>query len=193
MAPTRSNLKLHHKVFSKKSKDEAISENIIKDTGIPLINKFVSPVVNLPILAAGNVQNSKNITEGNNYIKAIQDILITASFPMVKLWDSILKNDENLDAEQVVNLVQQSLCAVGSDFQSLNTYRRNRFQGCLTKEFRSLADYQPSKSEPTLSPSLFGSNLEEQIKSKLDSSTISRTVISREIPRFRANPYQNQN
>ena len=112
---------------------------------------------------------------------------------MVKLWDSILKNDENLDAEQVVNLIQQSLCTVGSDFQSLNTYCRKRFQGCLTKEFRSLADDQPSKSEPTLSPSLFGSNLEEQIKSKLDSSTISRKVISREIPRFRANTYQNQN
>ena len=68
--------------FSKKSKDEAIRENIIKDTGIPLINNFVSPVVN-PNLAAGKVQNSKNIAEGHNYIKAIQDI--TASFPVVKI------------------------------------------------------------------------------------------------------------
>ena len=115
-------------------------------------------------------------------------MLITASFPMIKLWDSILKNYENLDAEQVVNLVQQSLCAVGSVFQSLNTHRRKHFQACLTKEFRSLADEQPNKSEPALSPWLFGSNLEEQIKSKLDSLTISR-----EIPRFRASPYQNQN
>ena len=81
-------------------------------------------------MAADKVQNSKNITEGDNYIKAIQDILITASFPMVKLWDSILKNDENLDAEQVVDLVQQSLCAIGSAFQSLNTHRQKRFQGC---------------------------------------------------------------
>ena len=79
-------------------------------------------MVNQAILAADKVQNSKNITEGDNYIKAIQDILITASFPMVKLWDSILENDENLDAEQVVNLVQQSLCAIGSAFQSLNTH-----------------------------------------------------------------------
>ena len=87
------------KVFSKKSKDEAIHENIIfKDTGIPLINNFVSPVVNPPILVADKVQNSKSITEGDNYINAIQDILITVSFPMVKLWNSILKN-ENLDAE----------------------------------------------------------------------------------------------
>ena len=112
---------------------------------------------------------------------------------MVKLWDSILKNDENLDAEQVVNLVQQSLRAIGSAFQSLNTHHRKRFQGCFTKEFRSLADNQPNKSEPTLSSWLFGSNLEEQIKSKVDSSTIFRKVISREIPRFRANPFQNKN
>ena len=91
----------------------------MKDTGIPLINNFVSPAVNPPNLAADKVQNSKNTTDGDNYIKAIQDILITASFPMVKLWDSILKNDEHLDAEQVVNLVQQSLCAIGSVFQSL--------------------------------------------------------------------------
>ena len=72
------------KFFSKKSKDEAICENIIKDTGIPLINNFVSPAVNPPILHADKVQNSKNITERDNYIKAIQDILITASFPVVK-------------------------------------------------------------------------------------------------------------
>ena len=117
------------KFFSKKSKDEAIRENITKDTGIPLVNNFVSPVVNPPILTADKVQNSKNITEGDNYIKAIQDILITVSFPMVKLWDSILKNDENLDAEQVVNLVQQSLCAIGSAFQSLNTHCRKTVPG----------------------------------------------------------------
>ena len=136
------------KFFSKKSKDEAIRENIIKDTGIPLINNFVSPAVNPPILAADKVQNSKNITEGDNYIKAIQDMLIiTASFPMVKLWDSILKNDENLDAEQVINLVQQSLCAIGSAFRSLKNHRRKRFQACLTKEFRSLADDEPNKSD----------------------------------------------
>ena len=109
-------------------------------------------------------------------------MLITASFPMIKLWDSILKNNENLDAEQVVNLVQQSLCAAGSAFQSLNTHHKKRFQGFLTKEFRSLADEQPNKSELTLSPWLYGLNLEEQIKSKLGSSTISRKVICREIP-----------
>ena len=107
--------------------------------------------------------------------------------------NNVLKNNENLDAEQVVNLVQQSLCAVGSAFQSLNTHHRKCFQGCLTKEFRSLAEEQLNKSEPTLSLWLFGSNLEEQIKSKLNFSTISKKVISREIPRFRANRYQNQN
>ena len=85
---------------------------------------------------------------------------------MIKLWDSILKNNENLGAEQVANLVQQSLSA----FQLLNTHRRKHFQGCLAKKFRSLAHKQPNKSGPALSPWLFGSNLEEQIKSKLDSS-----------------------
>ena len=78
-----------------------------------------------------------------------------------------MKNDENLDAGQVVNLVQQSLCAIGSAFQSLDTHCHKRFQGCLTKEFRSLADNQPNKSKTTLSPWLFGSNLEEQVKSKV--------------------------
>ena len=55
-----------------------------------IMDNFVSPVVNPPILAAGKVQNSKNITEGDSYIKAM---LITASFSMIKLWNSILKND----------------------------------------------------------------------------------------------------
>ena len=77
--------------FSKKSKDEAIHENIINNTGIPLINNFVSPAVKPPILAANKDQNSKNITEGDNNIKAVQNMLITAYFPMIKLWDSVLK------------------------------------------------------------------------------------------------------
>ena len=59
---------------------------------------------------------------------------------MIKLWVNILKNYENLDAEQVVNLVLQFLCAVGSAFQSLCTDHRKHFQGCLTKEFKPLAD-----------------------------------------------------
>ena len=99
-----------------------------------------------------------------------------------------MKNDENLDVEQVVNLAQQSLCALGSAFQSLNTHCQKWFQGCLTEEFRTLADDRPNKSETTLFPWLFGSNLEEQIKSKADSATIFR-----KIPRFRTNPFQNQN
>ena len=147
------------------------------------------------LLEAGRDQ--QDVWSGSNsgdYSSRIDSwqMLITASFSMVKLWDSILKNSENL--EQVINLVQQSL---GNRFclpmQFLNTHCRKQFQGCLTKEFRSLADNEPNKSETTLSPWLFGSNLEEQIKSKVDSSTISRKVISREIPRFRTNPFQNQN
>ena len=81
-----------------------------------MINNFVSPAVNPLILAADKVQNSKNFTKGDNYIKAVQNMLITASFPMIKLWDSILKKDENLDAEQNVNLAQRSLCAEGRYF-----------------------------------------------------------------------------
>ena len=40
LATTQSVLKLHQKVFSKKSKDKAVHEIIIKDTGILLINNF---------------------------------------------------------------------------------------------------------------------------------------------------------
>ena len=47
------------KFFTKKSNDETIHENIIKDTGISLISNFVSPAVNPPILSADRVQNSK--------------------------------------------------------------------------------------------------------------------------------------
>ena len=98
---------------------------------------------------------------------------------MIKLWESIMKNDENLNAEEVANLVQQSLCAVGSAFQSLNTHHRKRFQGCLTKEFRSLADKQPNKSEPAQSPWLFGSNLERK---SVDSEPIHIKIIIKIFP-----------
>ena len=51
-----------------------------------------------------------------------------------------------------------------SEFK-LNTHRRRRFKGCLTKEFSSLAD---SDSDEGLLPFLFGSNLAEKIKSQRD-------------------------
>ena len=61
------------KVFSKTSKYGAIHEDSAKYTIILYL------------------QWSNNVTEGDNFIKAIQDIPITASFPIIKLWDNILK------------------------------------------------------------------------------------------------------
>ena len=108
-------------------------------------------------------------------------MLITAPFPMIKLWDSILERDENLDAKQVEFSLTVSLCS---------RFCSSIFKHPLQKRFPgvfNLVDKQPNKSELALSPWLFGSNLEEQIKRKLHSSTISR-----EIPKLRASQYKNQ-
>ena len=50
------------------------------------------------------------------------------------------EEDFEFEAEELLKDIQQSLCAIGSSFQGLNTHRRRRFKGCLAKEFPSLAD-----------------------------------------------------
>ena len=60
--------------FSARSQKMKLFLRMLSETQVfPLINNFASPAVNPPILAADKVQNSKNVTEGDNYIKAIQD------------------------------------------------------------------------------------------------------------------------
>ena len=48
-------------------------------------------------------------------------------------------------------------------------------EGCLAKEFSSLAD---SDSDEGLSPFLFGSNLAEKIKSQTEINSLSRKIVA---------------
>ena len=70
----------------------------------------------------------------------MQEFILSASFALVKLWQSIISSDEDLQAEEVLHRVQQSLFCMGSDFAGLNVHRKKRFKSVLTKEFSTLAD-----------------------------------------------------
>ena len=103
-------------------------------------------------------------------------MLMSASYPLLQLWNKIISQEEDFEfeAEELLKDIQQSLCAIGSSFQSLNTHRRRRFKGCLAKEFSSLAD---SDSDEGPSPFLFGSNLAEKIKSQTEINSLSRKIV----------------
>ena len=91
--------------------------------------------------------------EGNKHVANVQQMLMSVSYPLPKLWSKIISQEEDFEfeAEELLKDIQQSLCAIGSSFQSLDTHRRRRFKGCLAKEFSSSAD-----SDEGLSPILFG-------------------------------------
>ena len=100
---------------------------------------------------------------------------MSASFPLLKLWQSIISSDEDLEAEEVLDRVQQSLFCMGSAFAGLNLHRKKRFKSVLTKEFSALADEEGKSSE--LSGYLFGEDLSEKIKEQLESNRITRRVV----------------
>ena len=104
---------------------------------------------------APEVRSAKNVLEGDKYVANVQQMLMSASYPLLKLWSKIISQEENFEfeAEELLKDIQQSLCAIGSSFQSLNTHRRRCFKCCLAKEFSSLAE---SDSDEGLSPFLFG-------------------------------------
>ena len=125
---------------------------------------------------APKVQSAKNVLEGDKHVANVQQMLMSASYPLLKLWSKIISQEEDFEfeAEELLKDIQQSLCAIGSSFQSLNTHRRRRFKSCLAKEFSSLAD---SDSDEGLSPFLFGSNLAEKIKSQTEINSLSRKIV----------------
>ena len=148
---------------------------IKKEVGVPNINNFVVPEINPQILNSDKVQANKNILEGDNRVGNIQEFILSASFPLLKLWQSIISSDEDLEAEEVLDRVQQSLFCMGSAFAGLNLHRKKRFKSVLTKEFSAIADEEGKSSE--LSGYLFGEDLSEKIKEQLESNRITRRVV----------------
>ena len=138
-------------------------KSVIKEeVGVPNINNFVVPEINPQILNSDKVQANKNMLEGDNRVGNIQEFILSASFPLLKLWQFIISSDEDLEAEEVLDRVQQSLFCIGSAFAGLNLHRKKRFKSVLTKEFSALADEEGKSSE--LSGYLFGEDLSEKIK-----------------------------
>ena len=79
------------------------------------------------------VKANGNILEGNNGVGNIQEFIMSASFPLIKLWQSIISSDEDLEAEEILDRVQQSLFCIGSAFAGLNIHRKKRFKSVLSK------------------------------------------------------------
>ena len=122
---------------------------------------------------APKVQSAKNVPESDKHVANVQQMLMSASYPLLKLWSKIISQEEDFDfeTEELLKDIQQNLCAIGSSFEGLYTHRRRRFKGCLAKEIFYLAD---SDSDEGLSPFLFGSNLAEKIKSQTEINSLSR-------------------
>ena len=140
-------------------------KSVIKDeVGVPDIKNFSVPEINPQILNSDKVQANKNILEGDNRVFNIQEFILSANFPLIKLWQSIISSDEDLEAEEVLDRVQQSLFCMGSAFAGLNLHRKKSFKSVLTKEFSALADEEGKSSE--LSKFLFGEDLSEKLRNK---------------------------
>ena len=77
-------------------------KSVIKEeVGVPNINNFVVPEINPQILNSDKVQANKNILEGDNRVGNIQEFILSATLPLLKLWQSIISSDEDLDAKEL--------------------------------------------------------------------------------------------
>ena len=78
----------------------SVKSVIKEEVGVPNINNFVVPEINSWILNSDKVQANKNISEGDNRVGNKQEFTLSASFPFLKLWQSIISFDEDLEAEE---------------------------------------------------------------------------------------------
>ena len=125
------------KYFGSKTDKEAISAQILEDHGAPDINNYVVSQINQTTLMAPKVQSAKHVLEGDKHVANVQQMLMSASYPLLELSSKIISQEEDFEfkAEELLKDNQQSLCAIGSSVQSLNTHRRRRFKGCLARVF----------------------------------------------------------
>ena len=121
---------------------------IQEECGLPIIEDFVVPKVNPQILNSEKVQQNRNIVKGDKRVSEIQDSVFAASWPLISLWSKIVTSDEDIEAEEVLDRLQQSLMCIGSAFKGLSVHRRKRFWSCLTKSFRAL---QTKKTQSLIS------------------------------------------
>ena len=70
------------KYFGSKTDKEAISAQILKDHGAPDINNFAVPQINQTTLMAPKVQSAKNVLEGDKHVANVQQMLMSASYPL---------------------------------------------------------------------------------------------------------------
>ena len=85
------------KYFTSKTDKEAISAQILEDHGTPDINNFVVPQINQTLLMAPKVQSAKNVLEGDKHVANVQQTLMSASYPLLKLWNKIISQEEDLN------------------------------------------------------------------------------------------------
>ena len=87
------------KYFGTKTDKEAISAQILEDHGTPDINNFVVPHTNQTILMAPKVQTAKNVLEGDKHVANVQQMLMSASYPLLQLWNKIISQEEDFEFE----------------------------------------------------------------------------------------------
>ena len=150
---------------------------IQEECGLPIIEDFVVPKVNPEILNSEKVQQNRNIVESDKRVSEIQDSAFAVSWPLITLENKIVTSDEDIEVEEVLDRLQQSLMCIGSAFKGLSVQRHKRFRSCLTKEFSSLTDEKDPASDK-LSEYLFGNDLSERITQQLETSKITRRVVT---------------
>ena len=97
-----------------------IKSVVEEEVGVPDIKNFSIPEINPQILNSERVQAKKNILEETNRVSNIQEFILSASFPLIKLWQSIISSDEGLETDEVLDRIQQPLFCMGSAFARLN-------------------------------------------------------------------------
>ena len=83
--------------------------------------------VNPQILNFEKVQQNRNIVEGDKGVSEIHDFAFAASWPLISLWHKIVTSDEDIEAEEVLDRLYQSLMCIGSAFKGLSVHRRKVF------------------------------------------------------------------
>ena len=97
---------------------------IQEECGLPIVEDFVVPKVNPQILNSEKVQQNRNIVEGDKGVSEIQVSAFAASWPLISLWNKIVTSDEDIEAEEVLDRLQQSLMCIGSAFNLFATVFR---------------------------------------------------------------------
>ena len=142
--------------------------NILEETALPNMEVFTTPKLDKSLAGQISPSYKKTAENRDKELSKVQRNVLNAAAPLTVLHD-LLENKETVSNENILHMVEKTLCLLGHASNSLAVLRRSKILYAINPAKISL----PEASYPNAGSLLFGNDIN---KLAADSADISRNL-----------------